>query len=159
LPIQHEYAVTLGVKAIAPAAAQELQEPRPMFTARSYNPAIDERLLALAAEGLSRAEIAVELGVSLADFDAWSASEPGFAALLADADTRSQAWWQRQAGAAMAGGQAIRVSLWAKVMAQRYGRTTHSSRPKADAAKPPPVRARYELPDNGTSRRGKGKGG
>ena len=130
-----------------------------MFTARSYNPAIDERLLALSAEGLSRAEIAVELGVSLADFDAWSDREPGFAALLADADTRSQAWWQRQAGAAMAGGKAIRISLWARVMAQRYGRAGHSPRQKPGAAKPPVVRARYELPDNGTSRRGKAKGG
>jgi hypothetical protein len=130
-----------------------------MFTARSYNPAIDERLLALASEGLSRAEIAVELGVSLSDFDAWSAREPGFAAVLADADTRSQAWWQRQAAEAMAGGKSIRVSLWAKVMAQRYGRAGHSPRQKPAAAKPPAITARYELPDNGTSRRGKGKGG
>ena len=126
-----------------------------MFTARSYNPAIDERLLALSAEGLSRAEVAVELGVSLADFDAWSAREPGFAAVLADADTRSQGWWQRQAGEVMAGGKAIRISLWAKVMAQRYGRAGHSPRQKPDAAKQPVVQARYEIPDNGKERRGR----
>jgi hypothetical protein len=128
-----------------------------MFTARSYNPAIDERLLALAADGLSRAEIAVELGVSLADFDAWSAREPGFAAILADADTRSQAWWHRQAQEAMASGQSFRISLWAKVMAQRYGRAGHTPR-APNSGKPAPVRARYELPDNGTSRRPKGEG-
>jgi hypothetical protein len=145
----------LGVDAIATAAAPDPKEPLPMFTARSYKPAIDERLLALAAEGLSRAEIAVELGVSLADFDAWSAREPGFAALLADADTRSQAWWQRQAAAAMAGGKSIRVSLWAKVMAQRYGRPGHSPRQKPEAATPPVVKARYEIPDNGKERRGR----
>jgi len=126
-----------------------------MFTARSYNPAIDERLLALSAEGLSRAEVAVELGVSLADFDAWSAGEPGFAAVLADADTRSQAWWQRKAGEAMAGGKSIRVSLWAKVVAQRYGRAGHSPRQKPGAAKQPIVRARVNLPDNGRGRRRK----
>jgi len=126
-----------------------------MFTARSYNPAIDERLLALSAEGLSRAEVAVELGVSLADFDAWSDREPGFAALLADADTRSQAWWQRKAGEAMAGGKSIRVSLWAKVVAQRYGRAGHSPRQKPGAAKQPIVRARVNLPDNGRGRRRK----
>jgi hypothetical protein len=127
-----------------------------MFTPRSYNPAIDERLLALATEGFSRAEIAVELGVSLADFDAWSAREPGFAAILADADTRSQAWWQRQAGAAMAGGEPIRISLWAKVMAQRYGRAGHSPR----QSQTPPERTaeatvRINIPDNGRSRRRK----
>jgi len=130
-----------------------------MFTARSYNPAIDERLLALAAEGLSRAEIAVELGVSLADFDVWSDREPGFAALLADADSRSQAWWQRQAGEAMAGGKSIRVSLWAKVTAQRYGRAGHFPRQKPAAAKPPVVRARINIPDNGRTRRPKGGAG
>ena len=127
-----------------------------MFTARSYNPAIDERLLALAAEGLSRAEIAVELGVSLADFDVWSDREPGFAALLADADSRSQAWWQRQAGEAMAGGKSIRVSLWAKVVAQRYGRAGHSPRQRPDTAKPPAPRARINIPDNGRARRPRG---
>ena len=127
-----------------------------MFTARSYNPAIDERLLALAAEGLSRAEIAVELGVSLADFDAWTTREPGFAALLADADSRSEAWWQRQAGEAMAGGKSIRLSLWAKVMAQRYGRAGHSPRQKPDTAKPPTPRVRINIPDNGRTRRPKG---
>jgi hypothetical protein len=130
-----------------------------MFTPRTYNPAIDERLLALAAEGLSRAEIAVALGVSLADFDAWSAGEPGFAAILADADTRSEAWWQRQAGEAMAGGQSIRISLWAKVVAQRYGRAGHSPRQKPDAAKQPVVRARISIPDNGRTRRPKGGAG
>ncbi len=129
-----------------------------MFTARPYNPAIDERLLALAAEGLSRAEIAVDLGVSLADFDAWAAREPGFAAILADADTRSQAWWQRQAFEAMSGGKPIRISLWAKVMAQRYGRPGHSPRPKPEAAKPPAVQARINIPDNGRTRRPKGQG-
>jgi hypothetical protein len=127
-----------------------------MFTARTYNPAIDERVLALAAEGLSRAEIAVELGVSLADFDAWSTGEPGFAAILADADTRSQAWWQRKAGEAMAGGKAIRVSLWAKVMAQRYGRAGHSPRqsPKSPERSVGP-NVRINIPDNGRSRRRK----
>ena len=127
-----------------------------MFTARSYNPAIDERLLALAAEGLSRAEIAVDLGVSLADFDAWAAHEPGFAALLADADTRSKGWWEHQAFEAMGGGKPIRISLWARVMAQRYGRASHSPRAKPDAAKPPAVRARINIPDNGRTRRPKG---
>ena len=126
-----------------------------MFTARQYNPAIDERLLALAAEGLSRAEIAVDLGVSLADFDAWAANEPGFAAMLADADTRSKGWWEHQAFEAMGGGKPIRISLWARVMAQRYGRAGHSPRQKPDTAKPPAVLARYEIPDNGKERRGR----
>jgi hypothetical protein len=131
-----------------------------MFTARSYNPAIDERLLALAAEGLSRAEIAVELGVSLADFDAWSAREPGFAAVLADADTRSEAWWQRQAGEAFAGGKSIRLSLWAKVTAQRYGRAGHP--PRQSQKSPERVvgpAVRINIPDNGRSRRRKSAGG
>jgi hypothetical protein len=125
---------------------------------RAYDPDLAARIVALAADGLSRAETAVALGASLADFDAWSQQHEAFAAALADADTAAQAWWQRQAHEAMASGKTFRINLWAKVMAQRYGRPGHTPR-APNPGKPAPVRARYELPDNGTSRRRGGEGG
>jgi hypothetical protein len=125
---------------------------------RRFDPAFADRVVALAADGLSRAETAVALGVSLADFDAWAKDNQVFAAALADADTLARAWWDRQPREAMASGKSFRVALWAKVMAQRYGRPGHTPR-APDTGKPPPVRARYELPDNGTSRRRTGEGG
>jgi hypothetical protein len=121
---------------------------------RSYDPSFAERLVELAGGGLFRNEIAQELGVSLADFDAWSSQHPDFAAALADADTATGAWWNRQPREAMSHNRPFRATIWAKVMAQHYGRSGHLPRKPADkpAAKPV-VRARYDLPDNGRRRR------
>jgi hypothetical protein len=125
-----------------------------MATIRPYDPSFAERLVALASDGLFRDEIARQLGASLADFEAWSSQHPDFAAALVDADTATSAWWNRQPREAMAQNKPFRATIWAKVMAQHYGRAGHLPRRPADkpAAKPV-VRARYELPDNGRRRR------
>ena len=127
-----------------------------MHLSRTYDPAFAERVVSLAREGLFRAEIAVELGASLADFDAWATLHPDFAVALEDADTAAEAWWNRQAREATTNGKAsFRTMLWSKVMAQQYGRSGHSP-PRNAAAKPdakPIVLARYEIPDNGKERR------
>jgi hypothetical protein len=125
-----------------------------MASIHSYDPSFAERLVELAGGGLFRDEIAQALGVSLADFDAWSSQHPDFAAALADADTATSAWWSRQPREAMSHNRPFRATIWAKVMAQHYGRAGHLPRQPADkpAAKPV-VRARYDLPDNGRRRR------
>jgi hypothetical protein len=125
-----------------------------MWKPRPYDPAFAERVVQLAAEGLFRAEIASELGVSLDDFAAWATLHPDFAVALADADRATRAWWERQAREAMSSGKSFRSALWAKVMAQNYGWSGHLAREPADrpAAKPV-VLARYEIPDNGKERR------
>ena len=78
--------------------------------------------------GLDRAEIAVELGVNLEDFTDWDSAHPEFATALADADTQAKAWWLSQPRLAMHSDKPFRIAVWAKAMAQRYGRSTHSSR-------------------------------
>ncbi len=127
-----------------------------MANIRPYDPSFAERVVALASDGLFRNEIAREPGASLADFEAWSSQHPDFAGALADADTATGAWWNRQPREAMAHNRPFRATIWAKVMAQHYGRAGHPSRKPADkpAAKPV-VRARYELPDNGRRRKPK----
>ena len=121
---------------------------------RPYDPSFAERVVGLASGGLFRDEIARELGASLADFDAWSSQFPAFAVALADADTATSAWWDRQAREGMANNKPFRATLWAKVMAQHYGRAGHLPRKPADKpAARPIVRARYEIPDNGRRRR------
>jgi hypothetical protein len=125
-----------------------------MSVPRTYDPAFGDRVVELARGGLFRDEIAFELGVSLADFEAWSSQHPAFAIVLADADTATSAWWSRQAREAMASNRPFRATLWAKVMAQHYWRQGHLPRKPADKpAARPVVRARYELPDNGRRRR------
>jgi hypothetical protein len=120
---------------------------------RPYDPSFAERIVEIARDGLFRYEIAAALGVSVADFEAWSTQEPLFAAALADADTAAGAWWDRQAREAMANNKPFRATLWGKVMAQHYGRQGDLPRKQADkpAAKPV-VRAHYDIPDNGMER-------
>ncbi|HZZ89947.1 MAG TPA: hypothetical protein VFE13_16590 [Caulobacteraceae bacterium] len=125
-----------------------------MWKPRPYDPAFAERLVELASDGLFRAEIATELGASLDDFATWATLHPEFAIALADADRATRAWWDRQAREAMSSGKSFRSALWAKVMAQNYGRAGHLPRGSTDrpVAKPV-VLARYEIPDNGKERR------
>jgi hypothetical protein len=123
-----------------------------MWSVRPYDPAFAARIVDLAeADGLSRAELAKALGASERDLDAWAAAQPAFAVALADADTLARAWWEAAPRRALQSGEAFRVGIWAKAMAQRYGRSCHPPREKA-----PPVRqrrkVRFNIPDNGRDR-------
>jgi hypothetical protein len=121
---------------------------------RPYDPHLANGVALQGALGLSRAEIAAQLGVSLADFDAWAAEQPAFAQALADADTQARAWWDAQPREILASGRMFRAAAWAKGYAQRFGRSADRPRPPAKAAdKTPRVTARIELPDNGRERR------
>ena len=124
-----------------------------MSSGRSYDPSFETRVVELANEGLFRDEIARELGVSVADIEAWSSQHPDFAVALADADTATAAWWNRQAREAMAHNRPFRAALWAKVMAQHYGRPGHLPRKPADKPARPAVTAEFDIPDNGRRRR------
>jgi hypothetical protein len=130
-------------------AAADMTHP-----ARPYDPAFAARVVELAGNGLFRAEIAIELGASLADFEVWSVGYLVFAVALADADTATCAWWDRHALEALTTNKPFRSSLWAKVMAQHFGRQGHLPRKAAEKPEAKPiVRARYEIPDNGKERR------
>ena len=122
--------------------------------ARPYDPAFAARIVELAGKGLFRAEIAIELAASLADFEAWSDDHTDFAVALADADTAAYAWWNRQALEALTTNKPFRSTLWAKVMAQHFGRQGHLPRKAVEKPeKKPVVRVRYKIPDNGKERR------
>jgi hypothetical protein len=128
-----------------------------MPVARPYDPSFAERIVELAGDGLFRNEIAQALGASLVDFETWSNAHPAFAVALADADTAAGAWWDRQAREAMSNNKPFRATLWAKVMAQHYGRQGHLPRkPVEKPAAKPVLAAHYDIPDNGR-RRGKRK--
>jgi hypothetical protein len=120
---------------------------------RPYDPTFSERVVSLAAaEGLRLPEIADALGANLRDFEAWAVSHPAFATALADAETKADAWWLAQPRLAMHSDKPFRIAIWAKAMAQRYGRSAHSSRSIDKEPAKPVVRVRYEIPDNGKER-------
>ena len=124
-----------------------------MHVLRTYDPSFAGRVVELAHGGLTHAQIAVEIGASLADFDAWSAQHAVFAAALADADTAACAFWDGEASDALKSGKPFRANLWAKFMALRFGRPGHPSRRTEKVAAKPIVLARVNIPDNGRKRR------
>lgn len=125
-----------------------------MSTPRPYDPAFAVRVVELARGGLLPPEIAVELAASLADFSAWEAAHPAFAVALADAQTAAWAWWNTQARDAISTNKVFRSTLWAKVMAQNFGRSANLPSKRTDkAAARPVVLARVNIPDNGRKRR------
>jgi len=124
-----------------------------MHLPRPYDPGLADRVVELARRGLTHAQIAVEIGASLADFDAWSAQHDEFAVALADADTAACAFWDDEASAALKTGKPFRANLWAKFMALRFGRQGHPPRRIEKIAAPPVVLARVNIPDNGRKRR------
>ncbi|HXQ46422.1 MAG TPA: hypothetical protein VN806_07390 [Caulobacteraceae bacterium] len=131
-----------------------------MWVQRPYDPAFCERIVSLAAaQGLDRSEVATALGASLKDFDAWAESDAAFAVALADADTRSDAWWHTQRRLALQSDKPHTANAWTRALAQRQGRSAHSSRriEKAPARSGvlarSGVRVRYDIPDNGKERR------
>jgi hypothetical protein len=119
---------------------------------RDYDPTLIEQLRPFAEQGMSRAEVAAALGVSLEDFAAWARAHPEFAIALADADTIARAWWEAQPREALASRKPFRAAAWSKAMAQRYGRTGHPPR-KVDPEAPVRVKAIFDIPDNGRRRR------
>jgi hypothetical protein len=120
---------------------------------RPYDPGCAARVVELAGGGLTHAQIAREIGASLADLDAWSGQHDAFAVALADADTAAIAHWDDEASAALKTGKPFRANLWAKFMALRFGRQGHPPRRTEKVAAKPVVLARYEIPDNGRPRR------
>jgi hypothetical protein len=125
---------------------------------RPFDPGLARQVALQGALGLSRAEIAVQLGASLADFDAWAAEHPAFAQALADADTQARAWWDAQPREALAAGRTFRAAAWAKAYAQRFGRSSDRPQSAKAASQPRTITARVELPDNGRERRPPGGG-
>jgi len=131
-----------------------------MWVPRPYDPTLCERIVSLAAaQGLDRSEIASALGASLRDFDAWAESNAAFAVALADADTLADAWWHAQRRLALQSDRPHTANAWTRALAQRHGRSAHSSRrvEKAPARSGVPARSavkvRYDIPDNGKERR------
>jgi len=105
-------------------------------------------ILRLGHEGMSRAEIAAEIGLTLARLKAWEASDADVGKALAMADTAAQAWWEGQQREALLDGRRVNAAAWRAAMEWRFG----DGKARAKAANAPPL-ARYEIPDNGKERK------
>lgn len=61
-----------------------------------YDPAMLERMQDFGAQGMSKAEMAVELEINRSTFTDWEANNPDFSAAVKEAVAKAQAWWERK---------------------------------------------------------------
>lgn len=61
-----------------------------------YDPAFCEAVIECGQQGMSKAEMAAELGVAYSTFDLWRQEHPEFSEAVKQARRLSQAWWEKQ---------------------------------------------------------------
>lgn len=89
-------------------------------------------VLGYGAEGMSRAQIAVELGVSMATVQNWEAAHPDFLAAMVHARTLAQAWFEKKAQRGLdMPTKEFNAGLWAKQVSCRF-REDYTERKELD---------------------------
>ena len=61
-----------------------------------YDPAFCERIIELAKEGASKAEMALDLDIAYSTFDVWQNDIPEFSDAVKRAERLAQGWWEKQ---------------------------------------------------------------
>jgi len=89
--------------------------PRPS----TYQPKHGKLALALMAEGASKVEVAVALGISRDTFYRWIDKYPDFSDTIKDGEWLSQAWWEKQGRTNIANKQ-FNTALWYINMKNRF---------------------------------------
>lgn len=70
-----------------------------------YDPSFCDRIIELAKEGASKAEMALELGIAYSTFDVWQNENAEFSEAVKAAQKISQGWWEREGRKATFGGR------------------------------------------------------
>ena len=96
-----------------------------------YNSAYCDRVLALAAEGCCKAEIAASLGVSVKTLNAWAATFDDFREALSQAKELEYAWWLA-VGRTCQFTRTWNASAWALQMRNRFRKRFHDRVPAQD---------------------------
>jgi hypothetical protein len=122
-----------------PADAED-DEPEP------GEPDWPAEIRALGEDGMGRAEIAAELGISLYRLGKWETEEPAIAGALAVADAAARAWWAARQREALLQGAPVRAGAWREAMTWRFGAAGKGGA-AAVAARPAP-RMIYQIPCN-----------
>jgi hypothetical protein len=128
-----------------------------------YDAAFIDRVIDLGREGLTRAEVAAALGVSVERLVVWASEHSDFAYALERAASESLAWWDALPRAAVMKDNVFHPAVWSKAMVQRFGSPAHRTlREQDQAEKPKPDEleelATFDIPDNGRERPPRRKG-
>lgn len=60
-----------------------------------YKPEMCETVIECGKEGMSKCEMALQLGIRYSTFNAWEHEKPEFSEAVKEAERFSQAWWER----------------------------------------------------------------
>jgi hypothetical protein len=97
--------------------------------------ALKSRILNLAREGASTAQIAAETGVPRTTMLTWAKAHPSFAATLMRAKELEQAWWEEQGRRGLLMGTRFNDQVWIRSMQARFpGKYTQRRRFKNSAS-------------------------
>jgi hypothetical protein len=107
---------------------------------------LPSKVTALGAEGLDRREIAVRLGLTLAELEGFAQGDATVARALVLAAEAARVWWEAAPKTAMVAGRRFDLNLWRDQMQTRFGpvETAAGGRPRGG-----PV---YVIPCSGRQR-------
>lgn len=97
----------------------EAPKKRPVGRPSKYKPEYCERVLEMAAEGMSMAEYAAEFGIDRATLYHWGEEHPEFLTALTRAKSLEQAWWEREARLGVRS-KDFNANLWYRCAASRF---------------------------------------
>jgi hypothetical protein len=116
-------------------------------------PDLPAQIVALGREGLGYVEIAAALGLGVRELEGMARGDAAVELALDRAEAAALAWWAAAPRRAVAARARVSLASWRRAAAWRAEATGPASRSRSAAAsQPPPIRARYILPCNGTSR-------
>lgn len=69
-----------------------------------YDPAFCDRVIEMAKQGASKAEMALDLDIAYSTFDVWQNENEEFSEAVKRAERFSQGWWEKQGRLATFGG-------------------------------------------------------
>lgn len=98
---------------------EEAPKKRPVGRPSKYKPEFCERILEMAAEGMSFAEYAAEFGVDRASMYRWSEEHEDFRTALTRAKILEQSWFEREARLNMRNKE-FNANLWYRCAASRF---------------------------------------
>ena len=107
-----------AVLAVPPALANNAKPKRGRPSL--YRSEFCDQIRDLAREGMSKAELALELGISRQCWSEWIEAHPEFGDAVKDAEFIAQAWWERKGRQGITMGKDFNANAWRYQVFNRF---------------------------------------
>jgi len=85
-----------------------------------YKPEMLDQVIELMSQGMSKAEVAREIGISKRTWQNWQETNQDFADAVEEGSWRSLGWWERQGRANLNAGKEFNHILWMMNVKNRF---------------------------------------